>query len=101
MDFSALPGRAQRAAFAHMSSTPAPAKKPAKGGKKTLGSGARHKQLKAKQAKAAGVHDRLSPGHAKGQGATAKDVSILVARYRVMHGRDPSPQQIARIRKAK
>lgn len=93
MDFSALPDRARKAAFAHMDGG-APARK-------ALGSGARHKQLKARQAKTAGAHDRTSAGHAKGQGATAKDVSILVARYRLMHGRDPSTQQVARIRKAK
>lgn len=86
-DFDALKPEAKRAAFAAMD------RKPGKGKSKrgALGSGALHKKLKASA--------QPSSGYTKSGKPTSGDVDTLIANYRVMHGKDPSPAQIAKLRK--
>lgn len=88
-DFDALKPEAKKAAFAHMDR-----KRGGRGKRGGLGSGAVHKRLKGKTGQtSAQYRDTGKP--------TSGDVDRLVANYRAMHGRDPSPKQLAKLRKKK
>lgn len=98
-DFRKLPKRAQRAAFAKMSTADkaAPAT-PLRS--KSLGSGARHAQLSANRANGSSG-GQPSPEYVRTGRPSDSDINTLIGNYRAMHGRDPSPKQIARLRRAR
>lgn len=117
--FDKLSPEAKRAAFAHMGARAKVANAAKKAGRRKhrLGSGDRHKAFPKKKLGPAPRHqqlaakrmpteaqdkqkafERLSPGYLSGH-TTANDVEVLQARYRLMHGRNPSPREDARLRR--
>ena len=100
-EFAKLSRSAQRAAFAHMSKGSAAEKAvPVQGAAERM---SRPKTAAHKIAQASSVRksQQLSAGYVAGRGASDSDVQTLISNYRLMHGRDPSPAQVAKIRRAR
>ena len=98
MDFGLLPDKARRAAFAHMSA----ADKAAKGSK--LGKSPRKKRSKGSARKAAptsksGGRKQVPLASHKAGTYSDDEINTLISNYREMHGKAPSPAQLAKLRR--
>lgn len=105
MNFLDLPLKSRRAAFAKMDAADK-AKEGASLGKKPRKASAKKAAAK-KSAKSSGGKPSIKPSqqvsrqYQQSGKPTAKDVDALISNYRLMHGRDPSPAQIAKLRRKK
>jgi hypothetical protein len=97
--FLDLPDKSRRAAFAKMDA----ADKAKKGAKlsKPKKSGKRAAPAKKAAAKGPSINpsQQVSRQYTQTGKPTAQDVDTLIANYKRMHGKDPSPAQLAKLRR--
>lgn len=101
MNFLDLPLSARKAAFANMDAADK-AKKGAKLGKKPRKRSAKKaSKPSGKAAPSIKPSQQVSRQYQQTGKPTAQDVDTLISNYRLMHGKDPSPAQIAKLRRKK
>jgi hypothetical protein len=96
VNFLDLPLKSRRAAFAKMDAADkakAPKKPAKKGASRKIGSGATAKKAAAKR----GTTGQVPLSSVKSGKYSQAEIDTLVANYRVMHGKAPSPAQLAKL----
>ncbi|HEY1176073.1 MAG TPA: hypothetical protein VGF17_07935 [Phytomonospora sp.] len=99
MNFLDLPLKSRRAAFAKMD-----AADKAKGTKAPVKRSGAKKSAPARKAPGSsgapkGKTGQLSADYLKSGTPSEKDVQTMIANYRAMHGKDPSPAQLTKLRR--